>query len=271
MQKKCNFCESYYDDALKNCPNCGAPNDNIRKSSGVPRTIEDLKQWYIDRKLPPKEVTRFFIGENYKGKQAFGIYKDEDTGNFVVYKNKSDGSRAIRYDGKDESYAVNEIYVKLKEQIAEQKSKNAKPQKKKDSKIGVGYIILIILFLFLTVGGCGFTIISCMAMPSDGYYTYQNDKYVYNNGHWYLWNPLIQDWDPTTAPSELNDNHNDYYDSYSYDTDSGYKDFKESDNYVEPKSYWDDDDDDSWDSDSDWDSDYSWDSGSDSYDWDSDW
>ena len=47
--------------------------------------------------------------------------------------------------------------------------------------------------------------------------------------------------------------------------------FKESDNYVEPKSYWDDDDDDSWDSDSDWDSDYSWDSGSDSYDWDSDW
>ena len=48
--------------------------------------------------------------------KAFGIYKDSD-GNFVVYKNKGDGTRAERYRGKDEAYAVNEIYQKLRSEI----------------------------------------------------------------------------------------------------------------------------------------------------------
>lgn len=53
-----------------------------------PKTIEELKQWYIDRNLPPESVTRFFIGSNYKGAKAFGIYKDDITDKIVVYKNK---------------------------------------------------------------------------------------------------------------------------------------------------------------------------------------
>ena len=81
------------------------------------KIIEELKQWYEDRKIPPERVTRFFIGSNYKGAKAFGIYKDEVTDKCVVYKNKADGSRSIRYEGMDEAYAVNELYKKLKSEI----------------------------------------------------------------------------------------------------------------------------------------------------------
>ena len=98
MKKVCDYCSSQYDDTLEKCPNCGAPNDNVRKASGVPTTIEQLKQWYVDHHLPPEETTRFFIGKDIKEPKAFGIYKD-DSGDFVVYKNKADGSRAVRYKG----------------------------------------------------------------------------------------------------------------------------------------------------------------------------
>ena len=63
------------------------------------------------------KYTRFFIGKNYTGARAFGIFKDAN--NLVtVYKNKNDGSRVIHYQGGDEDYAVNEIYLKLKDKIA---------------------------------------------------------------------------------------------------------------------------------------------------------
>lgn len=122
MERICDYCGSKYDDGLDVCPHCGAPNNFIRRGTGVPRTIEELKQWYKDANLPPEETTRFFIGRNYTEKRAFGIYKDERTGDFIVYKNKDNGQRAIRYQGKDEAYAVNELYLRLKEEITNQKA-----------------------------------------------------------------------------------------------------------------------------------------------------
>ena len=41
----------------------------------------------------------------------------------IVYKNKSDGSRAIRYQGLDEAYAVNEIYLKLQVEMQKQEAR----------------------------------------------------------------------------------------------------------------------------------------------------
>ncbi len=76
------------------------------------KTIEDLCGWYNAHNLPPYETTRFFIGVDYKKPRAFGIYRDGNE--FVVYKNKDNGERAVRYKGPDEAYAVNEIYLKLK-------------------------------------------------------------------------------------------------------------------------------------------------------------
>ena len=120
----CKYCGSYLNDSDEVCPNCGAVNENYRRLvDKTPKTIEELKGWYKARKLPPEETTRFFIGKNIKAPRAFGIY--EDNGRFIVYKNKSDGSRAIRYEGRDEAYAVNEIYLRLKEEILNQKKHNA--------------------------------------------------------------------------------------------------------------------------------------------------
>lgn len=42
----------------------------------------------------------------------------QNGGEVTVYKNKSDGTRAVRYQGTDEAYAVNEVYLKIKEMLA---------------------------------------------------------------------------------------------------------------------------------------------------------
>ena len=115
---RCTFCDNLMKETDLNCPFCGTPHDPVRQASaGGPRTIYELKQF--GRKLGISFARlHFHIGENYKGRCAFGIYKDERTGYYVVYKNKDNGKRAIRYNGADEAYAVNEIYQKLKERIA---------------------------------------------------------------------------------------------------------------------------------------------------------
>ena len=123
MKIRCEYCDSMFDDTLEKCPNCYAPNPNVRRSTpDQPTTIEGLKEWYESKGLPPYETTRFFIGIDYKKPRAFGIYKDENTGNFIVYKNKDNGQRAVRYEGTDEAYAVNELFMRLKQEIIEQKS-----------------------------------------------------------------------------------------------------------------------------------------------------
>ena len=125
MKIKCEYCGAMIEDTADKCPNCGAANVNVKRTvDKTPKTIEELKSWYQARKLPPYETTRFFIGIDYKKPKAFGIYQDGNE--FVVYKNKADGSRAVRYRGTDEAYAVNEIYLKLKSEILNQKSRNVR-------------------------------------------------------------------------------------------------------------------------------------------------
>ena len=122
---KCKYCNSYISDTEEKCPNCGAINEELKRVAiGVPTTIEELKKWYVEHNLPDEKVTRFFIGKDYKEPRAFGIYYDEEKDLYIVYKNKDTGERKIRYEGKDEKYAVNELYMRLKEEIANQKGLN---------------------------------------------------------------------------------------------------------------------------------------------------
>lgn len=158
MRVKCEYCHGEMDDKSPYCPNCGAPNHNIHQTvDGTPKTIEELKQWYIKRNLPPAETTRFFIGVDYKKPKAFGIYKDSNTGEFIVYKNKADGSRAIRYQGCDEAYAVNELYMKLKSEILNQKElnsqkrSNASQRDVKGTLTTIGIVVAFIAILFILI------------------------------------------------------------------------------------------------------------------------
>ena len=122
MDVKCGYCGNYMSETMQKCPNCGAVNTQyFRAAKDTPKTIAELQAWYQAHHLPPEEKTRFFIGRDIKEARAFGIYQDGEE--FIVYKNKADGTRAIRYQGTDEEYAVNELYLKLKAEILEQKNK----------------------------------------------------------------------------------------------------------------------------------------------------
>ena len=102
-KKHCPFCNQLVEQDEQVCPHCGGENR-------TPKTIEELLAYCEKREMPFHRM-RFFIGEDFREPCAFGIYRDGDK--FIVYKNKSDGSRAIRYSGPDEAYAVNELYQKI--------------------------------------------------------------------------------------------------------------------------------------------------------------
>ena len=251
MKIKCEYCNNYIDESEEKCPSCGAPNKDFKRNAiGVPTTIEELKQWYSEHNLPSYETTRFFIGINYEQPRAFGIYKDDNTGKFIVYKNKDTGERAIRYEGKDEKYAVNELY--LKEEILNQKSRNHSTSKKMSRTDKIA--------LFLSIGFIIIVSIMNILSPDRGYYNINNREYYYVNGDWYIY--TNNNWERTSKPS-YSGSLDDYYDGYDYETSDNYSDIKDSSVYDDD---WDSSD---WDHDSSWDSSDSWDSGG--SDWSSDW
>ena len=251
MKIKCEFCQGMYDDVLQNCPSCGAKNNSVRVSTpDNPTTIEELKKWYEDRKLPPYETTRFFIGINYKGPRAFGIYKDENTGNFVVYKNKDVGGRAVRYEGTDEAFAVNELLMRLKQEIILQKrnvdipvSNNVTPAAttpsrelfeskafdntvkeevpqtnysyRKDYKrkrnLFIGIVAVCLIVLIFGV----MAISGDLSGPKKGYYVYNTKAYYYYpDGDWATYNRRIEDWIPASdIDYALRDKSNKYFKS----------------------------------------------------------
>lgn len=279
MKTKCSFCGSFISDTDEICPNCGAVNENLMRSAdGIPKTIEELKAFSDEHNLPLKDM-RFFLGEDFKEPKAFGIYKDDD-GNFVVYKNKADGSRAIRYQGKDEAYAVNEIYQKMRSEIrmrkqqkpsendpdvkvGAQRAKQAALKKKR--KIADFFSIFLVIFLLVL-----YVVLSCVKSPGKGYYNYDDTYYYYDSSSWYYYDDYNNQWEKTySIDDELSKNYKDYSSGSDYSTDFGIDNFNNSQYYLDhnnSNSYWNDSwDDDDWD----WDSNDSWDYND--SDWDSDW
>ena len=284
MKIKCDYCGNTYEDFQKNCPFCGSPNPSCHDSDKQPHTIEELKKWYEARHLPSPETTRFFIGVNYKEAKAFGIYKD-DSGDFVVYKNKADGTRAIRYKGKDEAYAVNELYQKLKDEIVHQKSLSSRRRsgtfnvstgRKRRKHRNVGLIITLVWFCIVCVIGTVNTLVACRF---NGYYNYNGTVYYKDKNTWYSYDPdygsYDAGWHISSEPYGYDpNNRDDYYmgqtytDAESWNYPERFTDVTESSDYqTHHESSHDSSGD--YDSDYDWDNSDSWDSGG--TDWDSDW
>ena len=282
MSTRCEYCGQSVPDGAQSCPNCGAPVYRRPDGAGIPQTIDELYDFCTLHKLPLTQM-RFFIGEDYRQPKAFGIYQDE-SGDFVVYKNKSDGTRAVRYQGPDEACAVREIYERMRAEIANQRSRmaseglktsgasaQAQPKKRKGFHISrtTAYIIL-----FIVVVACNNLIRNVQARfrnRNNGYYVYQEDTYYRQGDDWYLYDDNLFYWIPTAVDEALANHSRSYYEGSAWSESYGVEDFSDSAYYVDPSDYssqssdsWDDDND--WD----WDSDYdSWDS--DSTDWDSDW
>ena len=118
---QCAFCGNLIEETCSKCPHCGSVNASVRRfTDDTPQTIAALKTWYEAHRLPPYEVTRFFIGVDTPAPKAFGICTaDRQT---LLYKNLPDGTRTVLYHGPDEAYAAAEFYRCLKQEILKQKA-----------------------------------------------------------------------------------------------------------------------------------------------------
>ena len=261
MAKTCYHCGEPLNSKDKVCPRCGASITRSRK----PQTIYELRAYCAEKRVPLEQI-RFFIGEDYREPKAFGIYQDDD-GQFVVYKNKADGSRAIRYRGPDEAHAVSEIYEKLKSEVELRRAKKSggvtrsASRKKQPGKRGV--IAMALGIIVLTLGIIIGAFIGIRNTPRRGYYRY-NDNYYYYYHDWYWYDD--NDWYPVEDIDEqLQEEFRDYRID-GYDDSYAVPAFEDTDWYeYEDNRYDSDDDDDDW-GDDDWDD---WDTGD--TDWDSDW
>ena len=270
---KCPYCGGTVRSDEKYCPHCGAKNENYTEDTPrqiiQPKTIEELKEYCAERGMPLLRM-RFFIGEDFKEPRAFGIFKDGDR--FVVYKNKDNGSRAIRYQGPDEAYAVNELFQKL---LSECHNRGIYPDGKPEGNVTrsaasasqrkpvISWLIPFIISLAILFLLVGLPIIcSSAAHKNDGYYKFNNSSatwYRYGDD-WYYSDYGSTNWSigyPYGAG-----NYEDYYLGDDFESDWGITDFKDSSTYSDIRS--------SSDSSSSYDSGYdSWDSGG--TDWSSDW
>ncbi len=119
MENRCPSCGAIWKDGQTVCPYCGtkarlpaagsapvpAPLGNgavpvneggrIRK----PKTLSELQQFCAQQQLPLDRM-RFCIGYDSNTPRMFGICRTPE-GELLVYKNKADGSRAVRYQGPD--------------------------------------------------------------------------------------------------------------------------------------------------------------------------
>lgn len=300
MKTNCDYCGSIINDSDEQCPNCGAVNTHyLKHAPSQPKTIEELQAWYKEKNFPPEEVTRFFIGKDVKEAKAFGIYKDEERGTFIVYKNKADGTRAVRYDGGDEEYAVNELFQKLREEASKQKARNVakksgssvpynpRPKKTRKQKLKSAAIPTAIIAGVLGMGMYGAYLEDQERQqyfkdhPSYNRYYEYDDNYYYNlDGEYYWYDNDAEEWSYYGDEAPFNESR---YQKYTMDEDDlddvDFYDFEDTSYFEEwhddfydtssggGDSNYDSDDDDDWDSG--WDSDDSWDSGG--GDWDSDW
>ena len=133
----------------------------------------------------PLERMRFFINEDRREARCFGIYQEADTGNWVVYKNKDNGSRAVRYNGPDEAYAAQELWAKINSEI---ELRRAKLPKRKRSRAEIIYRRVLMALLAAAIAVAGFMFVRWLARsPSRGYYLIDDAIYYYQNDDWYYY------------------------------------------------------------------------------------
>lgn len=301
-KKLCRYCGRPLTEGVERCPSCGAMTEDayvvgaggtaamaaaeqaaeaeraateqaeaeVKPEETIthPRTIEELQRYCAQKGMPLVRM-RFFIGENYKQPKAFGIYRDGK--DVIVYKNKDTGVRAIRYQGPDEEFAVNEIFQKLLSEChmrgiypdgepAQRSASSASRgyrQKSDASTIGIAIAIIA----FIAICGISVTVGNYRKHKNDGYYQdYSTGMTYYRYGDdWSLYDTYRNDWVDWTDPN-IGTGEGYFGDSYG---DLGVPS-------IETSSIWDDWHASDYDSGSSFDSSYdSWDSGG--TDWGSDW
>ncbi|MCM1273566.1 MAG: hypothetical protein NC225_08535 [Clostridium sp.] len=234
-----------------------------------PKTIDELKMWAEDHNLPLDDM-RTYIGTDYRGAKAYGIYEEEETGKFIVYKNKADGTRAVRYEGYDQAYAVNELYMKMQERIEQQNQINHAPaqdnRRYRHRRSGLWKPFLLFFIVYAASFSFYFIAAKYDQRPDSGYYFYDDTYYCQDDDFYYYDDDDASWYYANYVDNELMDNYSDYYESSGYYDSYDITNFQDS-GYYEQDAHKNND----YDNDDDWDNDWNnnW---NDSYDdWDSDW
>ena len=245
---KCSYCGSTISSEDQKCPYCGAPNPNyvpdMERTVFLPKTIEELKEYCAERGMPLLRM-RFFIGEDFREPRAFGIYRENDD-TFVVYKNKADGSRAVRYRGPDEAHAVNELFLKLLDEChkrgiypdgktgsdATRTAGNQQGKPRKGAKILLSILMFLVIYsAFIAVFAlAGRQIYKC-SHRNDGSYQYSSDTVYYHHGNDWYYTTTDTDsgyWYEGSFPASDYEN---YLIGTDYDSDWGVSDFQNSSTY----------------------------------------
>lgn len=247
----------------------------------IPKTLEELKIFAYENHIPLEKL-HMHLGEDYSGAKAFGIYQDGT--DFVVYKNKADGSRAIRYRGADEAYAVREIYLKMREMGLTAKAESATGDgqstgerslgdssfrtgdntKRNGKKASPMVIIGRLIASMLIVAGVIAVFTKHDPKYERGYYRYHDDYYYSDGYDWYRYDNGFWAGIGISVVEDIVDNYDDYAVNVYEEGIEPY--VSHSSNYDDDDDWDDWDDDDDWYDDNDWDYDYDTD-----WDWDSDW
>ena len=204
----------------------------------------------------PLERMRFFINQDRREPKCFGIYYDMAEDRWVVYKNKADGSRAVRYSGPDEAYAANELWMKIQSEIDLRRPPKVDPKEEARQRRRFFLVAGVVLTLFL--GVFGWMVWQSFHSPYRGYYRVDDEVYYYQDNDWYRYDN--GDWVYYDAPGGEWYGDEYYGDDYPYFNNND-QPFEKSPYYEEPREDSDSSSDhavfDSWDSDdTDWDSDW---------------
>jgi hypothetical protein len=194
-----------------------------------PCTIGQLRDFCAYNEMPLEKM-RFFVGEDYREARAFGIY--EDGGRFVVYKNKADGSRAVRYSGPDEAHAVGELYDKLLDECHRRDIwPDGKPvdlEKRRKSEKRRLFAIMVVAALLMGTLGYVISRIDAKAHANDGYYFFGGPGIYYCYGDDWYYNDNT-DWARVDDGPYIDyEDRSDYFIGDTYDSSWGYSDFEDS-------------------------------------------
>ena len=264
MTDRCPHCGAMIMATEKFCAQCGQPLYGAQSAwqpGTTPATISQLSACCTYHGMPLEKM-RFFIGQDYRQPRAFGIYQDGDQ--FIVYKNKDDGSRAVRYHGPDEAYAVNELYTKLLDECHKRNIwPGGKPQEQVErEKKARRRLTALVVATVLVIAVASFFVIRSdrRAHAHDGYYRFDDAGLYYLYGSTWYYDDYYDDYDWVVMDDmAYGDGYSSYYIGDAYDQSWGTSDFEQS-------SAWQQIQDENRTSSSDYDS---WDSGG--TDWSSDW
>ena len=271
--------------------------------------VNSLQEYmdFVQKHNIPLDTIRFALGED-KGHEPrwFYIYQDRFTGEWVVAKNKSDGSTAERYRGNDEAKACQILFDKMEEEFNKRQFKSPqttqaetkyreeiKKRRTRDRFASalhntVVYAIVIVI-LAIIVRDTLTDKPGSARRPGQGYYVFQrtyddgsvwDDLYYYLDSSWYYFDGEYDDWYVDEDFDYSYDYVDDYYvgnyyssldgyydgDAWDFDDTTYYQYYLDTRDNDSDNNYYYDDDDDDS-----WDS-FDWgDWDSNDSDWDSDW